>query len=452
MRPAAAIARARTRLENLAGDELLAKLARGGLTALIIKVGAAGLSFLMFLMLARAMSAEEYGRFGFGFSLAMFLSVIASLGLHTGILRWWPEFTGKGAADAARNSLALGAAGTFVSSLAILGAGSVGVWLYSRGSSHGEGYPYALLSLVLPLALSEYLACAIRATGRLSLAVIPKEVVWRFSVVIFSLICLYFNMNIDATNAFLFTGAALFLVFAVQFYMFARRSGSLKFSHLQLPGTGQLLREAVPMWGAAVLASVTIHVDVLLLGMFLSPEEIGPYFSAVRIASILGLLLVASNFIVAPMISQIFYSGRGSDLQRLLNLNNKLILIPSVVGYLIVVFYGANILDLFGNGFGSAHCVLILISTGSLVNTICGPTGYLLQMTGHQRAYLNIMLITYAILTALQLIVIPLYGATGAASISLSGMIIWNLWSRSFAVRQLGVDPTIFALFARRKG
>ena len=94
--------RIRARATALANDDVMAKLARGGMAALIIKIGGAGLSFLMFLMLARAMSAEEYGRFGFAFSLATLLAVVGSFGFRSLVLRYAAAYAADGAIELER--------------------------------------------------------------------------------------------------------------------------------------------------------------------------------------------------------------------------------------------------------------------------------------------------------------------------------------------------------------
>jgi len=55
-----------------------------------IAISSAGLSFLMFLFLAKALGAEEYGRFAPMFSLGSFLAFVALLGQQTRVLKRLP--------------------------------------------------------------------------------------------------------------------------------------------------------------------------------------------------------------------------------------------------------------------------------------------------------------------------------------------------------------------------
>lgn len=450
MSPAAAIARARARLATLAGDELLAKLARGGLTALIIKIGAAGLSFLMFLMLARAMSAEEYGRFGFGFSLAMFLSVIASLGLHTGILRWWPEFTAKKLPDKAVAVLVFGLLWSAIAAVGMAVALGLAIPMLGWWGMTALDYLYAAALLVVPLTLSEYVASALRAQGSVVWALAAKDIVWRAGFIALAIYAIGAAMGLSAGGVFLF--AAVVLMGLVLLQLGRLFGGSRAWPVGQAPTIKEgpeLLRTALPMWGASVLYAFSQYVDVVLLGMFISPEEVGPYFAATRVANVLGLMLIAANMVAAPIISRLFHSDEHARMQQVLRMIAIGVTVPTLLAFGLIVAAGVPLLEIFGPGFSEAYVPLIILSAAFGFNAVCGPTGYLLQMTGHQRDYALIMLVTYGFTLAIQLVLIPTIGTVGAAIGTLFGLVAWNLWARHLALTKLNLDPTIFSLRAR---
>ena len=78
---------------------LMRKVVGGSLAAFAIKVASAGLSFFMFVALARVMSRADYGIFAFGFSLATFLALVALLGQRTLALRMVPVYQAAGAPE-----------------------------------------------------------------------------------------------------------------------------------------------------------------------------------------------------------------------------------------------------------------------------------------------------------------------------------------------------------------
>jgi O-antigen/teichoic acid export membrane protein len=70
----------------------------------------------------------------------------------------------------------------------------------------------------------------------------------------------------------------------------------------------------------------------------------------------------------------------------------------------------------------------MLVSTaGRLIGALTGPTGNLLNMTGHQVAFRNIMLLTTAMNIGLCFLLIPVYGLMGSAIASSCFIITYNI-------------------------
>lgn len=89
------------------------------LASLCIKMATAGLTYLMFVVLSRAMGEIAYGQFAFGFALATMLSIGASMGQQTAILRYWPEADGEGDIEGAHDALRSGWALTLIGGLVL---------------------------------------------------------------------------------------------------------------------------------------------------------------------------------------------------------------------------------------------------------------------------------------------------------------------------------------------
>ena len=87
-----------------------------------------------------------------------------------------------------------------------------------------------------------------------------------------------------------------------------------------------------------------------------------------------------------------------------------------------------QILGVFGEEFQTAAIPLIILLIGQIFNTVNGPTGIVLQLTGHQKVFKNIILVSSIINIALNYILIPMYGLVGAAIANSFSLILWNVW------------------------
>ena len=63
---------------------------------------------------------------------------------------------------------------------------------------------------------------------------------------------------------------------------------------------------------------------------------------------------------------------------------------------------------------------------GSVINALCGPVMYLLNMTGKEKAARNIIIVASVLNVVLNLTFIPTYGLIGAAYATSISTVIWN--------------------------
>ena len=126
-------------------------------------------------------------------------------------------------------------------------------------------------------------------------------------------------------------------------------------------------------------------------------------------------------------------------LQQIIIKSNRLLFFTSLPLTLLLCFFPDMILGFLGEGFKGAWLALIILSIGNFVSSISGSIGILLQMSGHQKQYNNIITSTAISSIALNFVLIPKYGLLGAAITSSIAKIIQNLLSVAYAKKNLGI-------------
>lgn len=440
-----------TRITSHLADPNISSVLSKGLLALVIKVGAAALSFIMFVVIARAMDEVEYGRFAMGFSLAITLSTIAGLGLGTAILRFHAQYTSHGNMPMAHGFIRSSALLTFLFPLAVALLVALGAWGYGV-LTPGQSIGFIIASTVLlpVMAWSEYAASALRAFGYTFNSMAPRDIVWRAIICVLAVLVIAQGFRPDAVQVLLAISALLLVIVLAQL--------GHAHSHL-LPALREpapthdyplWIRTGLPMWGAATLYALAQQFDVVVLGFFMSPADAGPYFAALRTANMLSLLLIAGNLISAPLIAKHHHSGDKEALKRLVRLLTAAIAIPTLIGFAILVLIGKPLLSLFNPAFVVAYPVMLILGVGFTFDAIAGPTGYMLQMIGREKTYLKIMAAAYALTITLQCLLIPWLGPYGAAIPSAMGLIFANLLIIRTVKTSVGIDPSLLGLFAKR--
>jgi O-antigen/teichoic acid export membrane protein len=440
---------------NLRLPSDLSALLRSGLSkslvSLFIKLATAGLTYGMYVVMARAMGADDYGQFAFGLSLATILAIAASMGQQTAVLRFWPQEIVAGhpekalAALRAGTSLTLGA-GIVVSLGLILITALVQVF---AGPQTPVTHIYASAALIVPMALAEYLSAALRAQGSVWTALVPRDIVWRLSAPVLVYGLFVYGIHLSGPVALVVTAVLLALALLFQVFLASRRKYR---TAPTLSGVGAYWRErgAASRWflTGTVLDSAALNVDIILVGLFVTAASAGVYFNAFRTAGLLTIFMYAITLVIAPMVAQHYHAGEMRKAQAITALCAWAGFVFSLVVFIGFVVFGDDILSLFGESYADGHLVLILLSIGLLYESTTGPTRIVMMMTGHEKAYVTIFGSITVIGIIVQLVAIPLFGVVAAAAINMVSRIIAQtaiaLWSR----RNIGIDTSLFGVLA----
>ena len=189
----------------------------------------------------------------------------------------------------------------------------------------------------------------------------------------------------------------------------------------------KFLKGSIPMMLSSTILVVLGWMDTFVLGIYESGDQIGIYNVAIKIAGLASFTFLAINSILAPKLAEM-YSGRNlnsfASLVRFSALLNGALSIVIVIG--ILVFHDW-LLKIFGPEFSAGDTVLFILCFGQLITALTGSVGVILQMTGHQVIYQNIMIIALIVNVILNFVLIPLYGPVGAAIATISSIICWNV-------------------------
>lgn len=154
------------------------------------------------------------------------------------------------------------------------------------------------------------------------------------------------------------------------------------------------------------------------------------------------------------MIARYHAEGRREDLQRIVLRLNLAAIVPTAIGFLLLVAFGDRILGTINEDYRSYGGVLSIFAFGFLVNNATGPCGYLMMMTGAERTYLRFALVTNfvgVVATGLLAAVGAVWAAAAVSCIILAQNGLAAIW----CYRARGIDTTVAALWGelrRRRG
>jgi O-antigen/teichoic acid export membrane protein len=414
---------------------------------MVIKVAAAGLSYVMFAALARWLGPNEYGHYASAFSAGTFLGFAILVGLNSDVLRSLPAATSRGGAASQRAYLD----GANRALLVSFGVAAL-LCLLLTTTAAGLGERQWAMSILLAfgfggaLGIAEYLASIFRAMGSVIIALVPRDVVWRVLLAVAVLAASALGITTGVAPAALLSICLLLLACAWQ--LVAGRRLLPRHDDDRQP----VLRARSVLWGARWLALATLAANLLqplsvvVVGAVISFSDSGVFFAAQKTAALLSLPLLAMNTIGAPEIARAWADGNAAHVQGICRLVVTVSSVVTLAGFVPMVVSAGPLLAVFNPSYGDSGSVLIILAASNVVNALAGPTGVLMQMTGREKHLIGLI----AFGQGAGLVLIGWFGiswgVTGAAWGLFAGTLLWNgiitIWSR----RRLQIDPSVLSL------
>jgi O-antigen/teichoic acid export membrane protein len=200
-----------------------------------------------------------------------------------------------------------------------------------------------------------------------------------------------------------------------------------------------ILSISTPMLMTASMNFFIGQTGVILLGMYRTASEVGYYSIAVKLATLTAFVLQAINSMAAPKFSELYHSGKTDELFHVARKATKLIFWTTAPILVMLIALGKPILlFFFGEEFTVAYPALVILVVGQFVNAISGSTGFFMNMTGHHKAFSNIISVSALLNGLLSIALINRYGINGVAFAGMISLSFWNIYTLAYIKNKLG--------------
>lgn len=415
--------------------------------AFAIKVLSASLAFFMFVALSYAMDPRAYGVFATVFSLATFCAVVGSMGQRSNVMRFAARYDEEGLDEQRRAVTQFGykrvAAG---SSLAAMGGYVLTVALSDVPTSviAASGF----LVLTLGLGLAEYQSRAMRVSAPVSLSLVPRDVFWRLFVCVSAIIVVAIigHESAGAQTWVWVLGGSLLLTCWFQWRVYERLFPEKTFTGTAKGEPKLWRRESRGPWVSLIVTSSGANLSVLLVGLSMPVEQAGAFFSAMKVAQLLNLFMLATEVVLIPSIARSMATDNLENVQRLCTFTALLGGTFGLAGAVFLIVFGEYLLALFNNDAVSAAPALAVLAIGFAVNTAAGPTAPLLTMSGRADDLAKYQFTGSVVFLGAMPYAVGSSGLVGAAVCVTGISVFWNLCAWGFARFRLRIDPSLLSL------
>lgn len=179
--------------------------------------------------------------------------------------------------------------------------------------------------------------------------------------------------------------------------------------------SGKLAKSALPFLLVSATGIIASSIDSVMLGWLDSTKEVGLYTVAARIAMLTIFFLQVSNSAISPKLAALYAERKIQEMEKMVQRVTRGLIVVAAAPLVIFFLFGGQILSLWGTGFKEAYWVLIILSVGQFFNIGTGASGLLLVMCGFEKLQAIVSTMSIILNVILCFVLIPLYGAVGAA-------------------------------------
>ena len=412
-------------------NEILSK----GSTAFILKIIGSLLGYVFLILVTRNSGAEVWGVFALCLALLNITSIFSRMGIDIAVLKFISSFKDD-----------------IVKAKAI----------YLKGLK--LVFPLSIFFTILLYFLSEFIAETIFNKNQLtfyiqlmSFAIIPFTIIYLnaqsfrglkkishfaffqhvskflLAIIFFVGISFFTEIPIQENTFYAFIGS-LYCVMILSIVLLKQENISEK--ECSPISSKELLKTAFPMMLSTSILLIMSWADSIIIGIFKTEAEVGIYNVSIKLAMISGIVLGAVNSIVAPKLSQTYNNGKKEEFKSIVKQSTRVIFFSSVPILIFLIVFPEFLLSFFGSEFIVGKTALYILLIGQIINAFSGSVGVIMQMTGKEKLFQNLLILALFINIGLNFLLIPNYGIEGAAIASSASIIFWNLTSVGYIYKQ----------------
>lgn len=402
--------------------------AKGGSISFIGRTFEYIVRFIFSILVARAIGAEQYGLYTLGLTIVPILSMLALLGLQTGVVAYLAPAIRENDEKKIWRIIQISAG---IPALLSIFFGVVLFILSEPIAIQGFHDPrlitlFQIVSVSIPMDAISFIAYQIIISYKKpQYSVLAHNVVLPVAKLLLSMGFLALGMGVVGiilahviASAF---GFILIIYYVNSLFSLKRPITPTK----QM--TVELLKYSLPVHLGWVLNIIRGTLETIVLGFVGLISGVGIFAVAARISSLGTLLFLSVGNISTPLIAEFHNRGEMEQLERLYKTTTKWVLMFNLPLFLTFVFFSKPILSIFGGDFTNGSTALIVLAVGNLVYTGTGIGANILDMTNHTKfnSINSAILIVVTITT--DLLLIPRWGVIGAAAASSFSTVIVNL-------------------------
>jgi len=436
----------------LQGTDERARAQRAALFAFGIRVVSAGIAFASQVFLARWVGAFEFGIFAYVWVWVFILGSLSTCGLNTSVLRFIPDYRGASKINLLRGFIGASRL-TVVAVSSLLALSGVGLLMSVQGVvSDYYIVPLILGAICLPMfALTDLQDGISRTYGWIDLALAPPYIIRPLLLLVLFALAILSGAQASGQTAILAMIGATWIAAVGQTLLLNSRLNAEIEPVKKSYDYGLWIKISMPIMLVDGFYILMTHSDIVVLNLFMTPQDIAIYYAAVKTTSLVSFVYFAVVAAQMHKFSGLHAAGKTEQLDQLLHQSISWIFWPSLLAAAVILGMGLPLLNLYGSEFASGYSIMFILALGLLVRAAFGPLEFVLNVLGQQKSSAMVLFSAVGLNIGLNFLLIPRFGLEGAAAATtLTVVYVCGLLFTVAKIR-LGLHPFIIGGPFRRR-
>ncbi|MCK5040729.1 MAG: polysaccharide biosynthesis protein [Sphingomonadales bacterium] len=300
--------------------------------------------------------------------------------------------------------------------------------------------PFYLFAFTIPLlSMSEVFLSLTRHRRKIKYEVICRSIVEPWAIMSFSVAAYFAGLREEGMLMAYFFALSLSLIISIIGFSKLYNVLAMFKAGVSIKAIKTLFAFSAPTAVVEVIALAFRRIDIFFLGMFTSDVVVGIYYAAQNIATLVEKIRHIFDPILAPIVSQTMTSrglkAAGIQLEQVCRVIFTLLAMQT----LLLSFFAEPILNGIGTGMGIGALALIILMIAEAIDGSLA-SAELPIVFAHPRFNLILSVTGISIHIAGCLLLIPLYGAVGAALSLLMALVVLNILRLAFAKKFFDIN------------
>jgi O-antigen/teichoic acid export membrane protein len=425
---------------------------RGSSLMLLGRVVSMATTFVAQVIVVRYLSKEDFGHFGYAWSVVLLLQAVLALGLDRADTRFLSLYDER--RDHARFFGVLAVEAVTIAATGLLAVAAV-LTLAGFGDALTAGVDPAALSLLAvlialaPLQALDQLTLNVFAVMARPRAIFVRryllEPLLRLLVVVLlvagrrSVGFLAFGYLAVGVIGVSLYGGLLVRLLRPRWVQHGLRLRRLRFPVRELFGFG------LPLLSTNVVYVATTALATVVLGYFRPPSEVAAFRAVQPVAALNAMVMLSFAILFTPAAGRLWARGDREGMRDLYWQTASWLAVLTFPVFVVTTALAEPLtVQLFGARYADSATYLALLALGTYANAALGFNGLTIQMLGRIRYVVVINCSTAAFALAANLVLAPRFGAIGAAVAVLATLVLHNL------LKQAGLGGTGVGIFDPR--